>query len=701
MRLDSTYYSLHSGAIAPRSKLYPVSTSVLSHLTTDSFQVRFRGVAQPAEKPKNLWVKLTHGPAPKLIAGTVLLAAGIAIKVMGSATVLGAPILVPLGLGIAVSGSALMGWGTLQLLDRSKTHADRASLPTPPQSPPPAAEEETTSTHNHIPNHTGPLDQPVQTSENEVVHSTHSAEQPCRPPQKEFRPSPTSNLDSLYPSNNRTAEEERGGVSKHRMSFHPAKTSRNKETTEDTSSKKKSSRKEAPILPHDTKGSSVLSCILQHETSIAEDAIDEFLSTHKGSDAAVTAGEKLDLLLKHNTSPNQYCTNGKTPLANAVLQNRPWLVSRLSKTPGFKPDRECLSGSSGLKMALLRDDAKLLIPALSKADPVDKETLQWAASCGQPEVLGKLLDRSPGVLTSKEEGQMLSLAYRQKEQVTRLKSLAPSELDEQFRSHLDIVPSADGEASQKHQNALVGLMRTGRINVNQHIYGNTPLSLACHLGNSQAVTALLYAGADPAQRDEGIRCHGFNSPYYVPLAIASNRGHEEIVKALLQTGLNPNEPNNAFYAPLVAAIHGKQNHIVDVLLSAGALIDQTIALNEAARLGEVRIMQTLLRAGADVNNTNVYGEPPLYTACKNGHENVVQTLLQDRNINVNQVDERGRIPLHTATSRNYATIVSRLLNKPGIDVNHADMDGFTPLFISQIHGYTALEQALRAHGATD
>jgi ankyrin repeat protein len=135
------------------------------------------------------------------------------------------------------------------------------------------------------------------------------------------------------------------------------------------------------------------------------------------------------------------------------------------------------------------------------------------------------------------------------------------------------------------------------------------------------------------------------------------------------------------------------------LLSAGALIDQSDALNEAARLGHDRIMQSLLRAGADVNNTTALGEPPLYTACNKGHENVVQTLLQDRNINVNQPDELGRTPLHIAVSREHDAIVSRLLNKPGIDVNHADKDGFTPLFISQIHGYTVIEQALRAHGA--
>lgn len=54
------------------------------------------------------------GPALKLLGGGVLLASGIAIKVLGLATVIGAPVLLPIGLGAAAAGACLMGWGGYQ-----------------------------------------------------------------------------------------------------------------------------------------------------------------------------------------------------------------------------------------------------------------------------------------------------------------------------------------------------------------------------------------------------------------------------------------------------------------------------------------------------------------------------------------------------------------------------------------------------------
>ncbi|WP_373532503.1 hypothetical protein [Vampirovibrio sp.] len=58
---------------------------------------------------------------PKLVVGTVLLAAGLAIKAFALATVLAAPILVPVGLGLGMVGALLMGWGGVQAYKQSNS----------------------------------------------------------------------------------------------------------------------------------------------------------------------------------------------------------------------------------------------------------------------------------------------------------------------------------------------------------------------------------------------------------------------------------------------------------------------------------------------------------------------------------------------------------------------------------------------------
>lgn len=97
-----------------------VSSMQALGLPQDSFSPRFQGNgAQSAKKPH--WFSRTvHSPYTKLVSGGLLLAGGIAIKLLGLATVLGAPVLLPIGLGVAAAGVGLMGWGGFQAFGKKK-----------------------------------------------------------------------------------------------------------------------------------------------------------------------------------------------------------------------------------------------------------------------------------------------------------------------------------------------------------------------------------------------------------------------------------------------------------------------------------------------------------------------------------------------------------------------------------------------------
>jgi uncharacterized protein (TIGR02145 family) len=87
----------------------------------------------------------------------------------------------------------------------------------------------------------------------------------------------------------------------------------------------------------------------------------------------------------------------------------------------------------------------------------------------------------------------------------------------------------------------------------------------------------------------------------------------------------------------------------------------------------------LIKAGADVNTANTYGETLLMEACYRKNLTAVKELIK-LGADVNQEDSRGDTPLlYTGTNMN-GDIVKELI-KAGADVNYKSPDGTTPLMM--------------------
>lgn len=135
---------------------------------------------------------------------------------------------------------------------------------------------------------------------------------------------------------------------------------------------------------------------------------------------------------------------------------------------------------------------------------------------------------------------------------------------------------------------------------------------------------------------------------------------------------------------------------------------QNTPLHAAASQGHIKVVNTLLAHGAEVNLTNVYREMPLYLAAQGGHVRVVKALLannaklndRDAGIAENLLKERGLSPspLHISSSNGHIEVV-RLLLENHADVNEKGDSGRTALHMAAIGGHTEIMKLLLANQA--
>jgi ankyrin repeat protein len=124
---------------------------------------------------------------------------------------------------------------------------------------------------------------------------------------------------------------------------------------------------------------------------------------------------------------------------------------------------------------------------------------------------------------------------------------------------------------------------------------------------------LLSAGANPH----------FSMGDETPLHIASERGHTEIVRALIRAGACIDTPNMRGNTPLQYALSGTSNiDIIAMLLDAGVDVDSVIGEREkntpiyiavlvALGTGNIEAVKLLLARGADVTIENAHGKTAL------------------------------------------------------------------------------------------
>jgi uncharacterized protein len=199
----------------------------------------------------------------------------------------------------------------------------------------------------------------------------------------------------------------------------------------------------------------------------------------------------------------------------------------------------------------------------------------------------------------------------------------------------------------------------------EEIQAYTGLFAAAARGDGKQITALIAAGARPDVRD----AHG-----RTPLHVATYGRHTDAMRALVAAGADPNALENDRYDIVTIAAVADDPATLRVALELGGSprnvtspYDGT-ALIAAAHLAHVEVVRLLIAAKAPLDHVNNLGWTALIESIVLGNGGARHTetlrLLIEAGANINLADREGRTPWVLARSRGYATMV-KLLERAG------------------------------------
>ena len=256
-----------------------------------------------------------------------------------------------------------------------------------------------------------------------------------------------------------------------------------------------------------------------------------------------------------------------------------------------------------------------------------------------------------------------------------------------IRSTAPIFPA--GRLPVKLWNSVLGRFSADRGQA-YTIYGRTPLFWAAERGHEGVVKMLLdQEDINPSQTETG----------WTPLLLAVERGHEGVVKLLLEReSVNPNQADTKYgQTPLLWATERGYEGVVRMLLDReGVNPDQADSeygrtpLSWAAKRGHEGVVKMLLdREGVNPDHEDIEcGRTPLSFAAGYGHKPVVKMLLDQEGVNPNHVDNgHGWTPLSWAAENGREEVVKMLLDRDDVNPNHVDSEyGRTPLLSASRRG---------------
>jgi len=386
-----------------------------------------------------------------------------------------------------------------------------------------------------------------------------------------------------------------------------------------------------------------------------------------------------------------------TPLMEAASAGHTDIV-RLLIAHGADVNAQSSSGNTPLMYACAGGHEEVVRVLLEAGANVEDHNenghtpLMEAASAGHCGVAKILLEFGAGINTHSNEFKESALTLAcYKGHLEMVRFLLEAGADQEHKT--DEMHTALMEASMDGHVEVARLLLDSGAQVNMPADSfESPLTLAACGGHVELAMLLLERGANIEEvNDEG----------YTPLMEASREGHEEMVALLLSQGADINaQTEETQETALTLACCGGFLEVADFLIKAGADLElgASTPLMEASQEGHLELVRYLLEAGAGVNATTGTGDTALTYACENGHTDVADLLLQ-YSAQLEHESEGGRTPLMKAARAGHLCTVQFLISR-GADVNRQTTNNdHTPLSLACAGGHLAVVEVLLQQGA--
>ena len=242
----------------------------------------------------------------------------------------------------------------------------------------------------------------------------------------------------------------------------------------------------------------------------------------------------------------------------------------------------------------------------------------------------------------------------------------------------------------------VALLETNKVDAQAtDIHGKTALAWASRRGHEGVVRVLLEQG-DVNSDIPGTK---YGS---APLLWAAENGHEGVVRILLERNdVNPDKRDSLSRTPLLLASLNGHEGIVRMLLERDNVNPNTLdrgrrtPLSWASRRGHEGVVRMLLeRNDVDPDKRDSSRTTPLSWASLNKHEGVVRMLLERSDINPNKSDNLLRTPLMGASHNGHEGVVRMLLERNDIIPDKPDLFQITPLSWASRSGHEGVIRML-------
>jgi len=199
-----------------------------------------------------------------------------------------------------------------------------------------------------------------------------------------------------------------------------------------------------------------------------------------------------------------------------------------------------------------------------------------------------------------------------------------------------------------------------------------------------------------------------NNELVTEFLLAAEQGNGDALKACLEKGVDINATNRQKRTAIIIASLNKHYPCVELLIDAGANIDQQdqTCFNPfliSCLTNDLTLLRLVLPANPDLDRLTRFGGVGITPASEKGHLEVVQELLTHTDINVNHTNFVGWTPLLEAIVLNDGgarqQAIVKLLLDHGANPHMTDKYGKSPLELAREKGFNEIADLLLAAGA--